>query len=207
MIELSDELDIQPGHRSGNRRTATGSQHRQVPGHRRRDRLLQLRRHRRVPRRVHVVARIAPACLLFCRPNRLCRRPIQRGALSGAFCATRSLRPPAPPTRTALPGAGPCPQPGLPTHRRRLMLAAGGELKVVQATLGHDNIVLTADTYSSLLPCLAHQTAEATAALVLEAAHRTTRKIRGRSRTSRSRYRPRKRRTARPQSMARNTAA
>jgi hypothetical protein len=98
ITELSDELDIQPGHRvleiAGPRLEASIGKH---SGHRRRDRLLQLRRHRRVPRRVHVVARIAPACLLFCRPNRLCRRPIQRGALSGAFCATRSLRPPAPP--------------------------------------------------------------------------------------------------------------
>jgi hypothetical protein len=87
------------------------------------------------------------------------------------------------------------------------MLAAGGELKVVQATLGHDNIVPTADACTSLLPCLAHQTAEAIAALVLEAAYRTIRKMRGRSRSSRSRHRPRKRRTARPQGMARNTAA
>jgi integrase len=79
-----------------------------------------------------------------------------------------------------------------------LTLAAGGELKVVQEMLGHDSIVLTADTYTSLLPCLAHQTAEATAALVLQAAHRTTCTIRGRSRRSRSRYGPRKRRVAQP---------
>ena len=79
-----------------------------------------------------------------------------------------------------------------------LMLAAGGELKVVQDTLGHDSIVLTADTYTSLMPCLAHQVAEATAALVLQAAHRTSRTIRGRSRRSRSRYGPKKVRTARP---------
>ncbi len=32
--------------------------------------------------------------------------------------------------------------------------------------LGHASIVLTADPYTSVLPCLAHQTAEATAALV-----------------------------------------
>jgi hypothetical protein len=33
----------------------------------------------------------------------------------------------------------------------------------VQALLGHESIVLTADIYTSVLPCLAHQ---ATAALV-----------------------------------------
>jgi len=51
-----------------------------------------------------------------------------------------------------------------------LSLAAGNELKTVQAMLGHSSIVLTADTYTSVLPCLAHQAAEATAELVLRAA-------------------------------------
>ncbi|MFF4678866.1 tyrosine-type recombinase/integrase [Amycolatopsis sp. NPDC001319] len=51
-----------------------------------------------------------------------------------------------------------------------LSLAAGNDLKVVQALLGHSSIVLTADTYTSVLPCLAHRAAEATAALVLAAA-------------------------------------
>jgi integrase len=60
-----------------------------------------------------------------------------------------------------------------------LTLAAGGELKVVQAMLGHASIVLTADTYTSVLPCLAHQSTEATAALVMQAAHHTSRKLRG----------------------------
>jgi integrase len=44
-----------------------------------------------------------------------------------------------------------------------LSLAAGNELKTVQAMLGHSSIVLTADTYTSVLSCLAHQAAEATA--------------------------------------------
>jgi integrase len=51
-----------------------------------------------------------------------------------------------------------------------LSLAAGNDLKTVQAMLGHDSIVLTADTYTSVLPCLAHHAAEATAELVLRAA-------------------------------------
>jgi integrase len=59
-----------------------------------------------------------------------------------------------------------------------LSLAAGNELKTVQAMLGHDSIVLTADTYTSVLPCLAHQAAEATAALVLRTARQTARSLR-----------------------------
>jgi hypothetical protein len=50
-----------------------------------------------------------------------------------------------------------------------LSLAAGNDLKSVQAMLGHESIVLTADTYTSVLPCLAHQAAEATAELVRRA--------------------------------------
>lgn len=50
-----------------------------------------------------------------------------------------------------------------------LSLAAGNELKVVQAMLGHESIVLTADTYTSVLPCIARKAAEATAALVRRA--------------------------------------
>jgi integrase len=50
-----------------------------------------------------------------------------------------------------------------------LSLAAGNDLKSVQALLGHASIVLTANTYTSVLPCLAHQAAEATAELVRRA--------------------------------------
>jgi integrase len=88
-----------------------------------------------------------------------------------------------------------------------LTLAAGGELKVVQAMLGHDSIVLTADTYTTVLPCLAHQTAEATAALLLHAAHRTVRKLRSRSRRSRNHYGPRKGRAGGPRPAIRKIAA
>ncbi|WIX82876.1 site-specific integrase [Amycolatopsis carbonis] len=52
-----------------------------------------------------------------------------------------------------------------------LSLAAGNELRVVQALLGHSSIVLTADTYTSVLPCLAQQAADATAALVRRAGY------------------------------------
>ena len=50
-----------------------------------------------------------------------------------------------------------------------LALAAGADLKVVQDMLGHASIVLTADTYTSVLPEVARQAAEDTAALILAA--------------------------------------
>ncbi|MGH3973817.1 MAG: tyrosine-type recombinase/integrase [Pseudonocardiaceae bacterium] len=51
-----------------------------------------------------------------------------------------------------------------------LSLAAGNDLKTVQTMLGHSSIALTADTYTSVLPDLAHHAAEATARLVLTSA-------------------------------------
>lgn len=51
-----------------------------------------------------------------------------------------------------------------------LALAAGVELKVVQEMLGHSSIVLTADTYTSVLPEVAHRAAEQTATHLLRAA-------------------------------------
>ncbi|MFV2198744.1 tyrosine-type recombinase/integrase [Nocardiopsis sp. LOL_012] len=56
-----------------------------------------------------------------------------------------------------------------------LALAAGVELKVVQAMLGHASIVLTADTYASVLPEVAREAAERTAWLVLRDAGRVRR--------------------------------
>src|SRR5439155_10319780 len=60
-----------------------------------------------------------------------------------------------------------------------LSLAAGNDLKVVQAMLGHSSIVLTADTYTSVLPCLACRAAEATIHHVLSAAKTTSARLRG----------------------------
>jgi integrase-like protein len=51
-----------------------------------------------------------------------------------------------------------------------LALAGGADLKVIQAMLGHASIILTADTYTSVLPDLARATAEAVAAQILKAA-------------------------------------
>ncbi|WP_449061374.1 site-specific integrase [Planomonospora algeriensis] len=64
-----------------------------------------------------------------------------------------------------------------------LALAAGSDLRVVQGTLGHASIVLTADTYTSVLPQAYHQSAKATARLVMRAARKTARKVR-KARTS-----------------------
>jgi integrase len=50
--------------------------------------------------------------------------------------------------------------------------AAGADLKTVQEQLGHTSIVLTADTYTSVLLELHFKVAEATARLVLKAAAR-----------------------------------
>ncbi|MDQ1581967.1 MAG: hypothetical protein QOI74_323 [Micromonosporaceae bacterium] len=67
-----------------------------------------------------------------------------------------------------------------------LSLAAGNDLKTVQDLLGHASIVLTAGTYTSVLPSLARQSAEATAQLVPEAARSTGIRLRQRRKPRRS---------------------
>ena len=47
-----------------------------------------------------------------------------------------------------------------------LLLAAGHDMKVVQETLGLSSITIAADTYTSVLPQLARQSAEDVAALI-----------------------------------------
>ncbi|WUH98236.1 tyrosine-type recombinase/integrase [Spirillospora sp. NBC_00431] len=72
-----------------------------------------------------------------------------------------------------------------------LALAAGVELKVVQDMLGHSSIVLTADTYTSVLPEVAHRAAEKTATHVMKArgivpgTNRTRRRTPGRKKRRR----------------------
>ncbi|HZP50891.1 tyrosine-type recombinase/integrase [Actinocrinis sp.] len=53
-----------------------------------------------------------------------------------------------------------------------LALQAGADLKVVSDQLGHSSIVLTADTYISVLPPLALKAAEATTKLIAKAGRR-----------------------------------
>ena len=55
---------------------------------------------------------------------------------------------------------------GLRHGAATLALAAGTDLKVVQDQLGHSTVVLTADTYTSVLPETARTAAEHTAALL-----------------------------------------
>jgi hypothetical protein len=50
-----------------------------------------------------------------------------------------------------------------------LALAAEVDLRVVQEMLGHSSIVLTADTYTSVLPAVAHSAAEKVATLIIRA--------------------------------------
>jgi integrase len=61
---------------------------------------------------------------------------------------------------------------GLRHGAATLALAAGTDLKVVQDQLGHSTIVLTADTYTSVLPETARAGAEHTAALLFPASSR-----------------------------------
>ena len=50
-----------------------------------------------------------------------------------------------------------------------LALAVGADLKVVQDMLGHSSTVLTADTYTSVLPEVARKAAEDVASLIITA--------------------------------------
>ncbi|GAA4632440.1 hypothetical protein GCM10023196_065900 [Actinoallomurus vinaceus] len=76
-----------------------------------------------------------------------------------------------------------------------LALAAGVDLRVVQEMLGHSSIVVTADTYTSVLPDVAHAAAEKVAALIVRAGRLVpgTTRVRRRQ-TGRPKRRGRKRR-------------
>jgi len=56
--------------------------------------------------------------------------------------------------------------------------SAGADLKTIQDQLGHASIVLTADTYTSVLPPRQYQAADATARLILTAARGLRAKLR-----------------------------
>jgi hypothetical protein len=108
-------------------------------------------------------------------------------------------------TFTALAG-----QAGLPPVRLHdlrhgaatLALAAGVDLRTVQDMLGHSSIVLTADTYTSVLPDVARAAAEKVAALILRAGCL----VPGTRRRRRRARRPQRRRHDRPSSARRSRA-
>jgi integrase len=52
-----------------------------------------------------------------------------------------------------------------------LALAAGVDIKIVQDMLGHSSHAITADTYTSVLPTVAHHAAEATANIIPRKPH------------------------------------
>ena len=79
--------------------------------------------------------------------------------------------------------------------------AAGADLKTIQDQLGHASIVLTADTYTSVLPTAQHDAAKATARLVPTAARETSERLRG------ARAHPNARRTPVPPTPAESTGA
>jgi hypothetical protein len=69
-------------------------------------------------------------------------------------------------------------------------VSAGADLKTLQDLLGHSSIVITADTYTSVLPSAQRRCADATAKLVLAAARRARDKIRKKGRRNRRDTRP-----------------
>jgi len=74
---------------------------------------------------------------------------------------------------------------GLRHGAATLALAAGTDLKVVQDQLGHSTIVLTADTYTSVLPETARTAAEHTAALLFPARSRPAKTVKSAARQAR----------------------
>jgi hypothetical protein len=79
-----------------------------------------------------------------------------------------------------------------------LARSAGVDLRIVQEMLGHSSIVLTADTYTSVLPDVARSAAEKVASLIIKAAclvpgtrrHRIRVQRRRRKRSARGRASP-----------------
>jgi integrase len=78
--------------------------------------------------------------------------------------------------------------------------AAGADLKTIQDQLGHASVVLTADTYTTVLPAAQHKAAEATARLILTTARGARAKIRRKSRRPTPQRPPQKSTTAPPAS-------
>lgn len=99
-----------------------------------------------------------------------------RWTQTGYVFTSRTGKPVAPDRMTRLfaklvaaSGLPPVTLHGLRHGAATLALAAGADLKVVQDQLGHSTVVLTADTYTSVLPETARAAAEHTAALLFPA--------------------------------------
>ena len=75
--------------------------------------------------------------------------------------------------------------------------AAGADLKTIQDQLGHASVVLTADTYTTVLPAAQRKAAEATARLILTTARGARDKIRRKNRRRAPARPPQKSTTAR----------
>jgi integrase len=88
-------------------------------------------------------------------------------------------------TLVAASGLPPVTLHGLWHGAATLALAAGTDLKVVQDQLGHSTIVLTADTYTSVLPETARTAAERTAALLFPARSRPAKSMKPTARRTR----------------------
>ena len=115
-----------------------------------------------------------------------------RWAGSGYVFATRAGKPVGPDRVTRLfrrlvagSGLPPVTLHGLRHGAATLALAAGTDLKVVQDQLGHSTVVLTADTYTSVLPETARAAAEHTAALLFPARRQPAAGVRPPSRRAR----------------------
>jgi integrase len=107
-----------------------------------------------------------------------------RWTRTGYVFTSRTGKPVAPDRMTRLfaklvaaSGLPPVTLHGLRHGAATLALAAGADLKVVQDQLGHSTVVLTADTYTSVLPETARTAAEHTAALLFPARGRPAKSV------------------------------
>jgi integrase len=115
-----------------------------------------------------------------------------RWAETGYVFTTRAGKPFGPDRMTRLfaklvaaSGLPPVTLHGLRHGAATLALAAGTDLKVVQDQLGHSTVVLTADTYTSVLPETARTAAEHTAALLFPARSRPAKPVKPAARQAR----------------------
>ena len=120
--------------------------------------------------------------VLTMRVHRRCQQ--DRPALTGCR-STRTTPPPGSGSSSAAPGLPPVRLHDLRHGAASLAHEADVDLKTLQDLLGHSSIVVTADTYTSVLPQTRRRCADATAQPVLNAARRTRKKIKTKARKNR----------------------